>query len=397
MKDSDPIAILSLGTATPRYDLEQERIADWMAASFSDQPSIARWLQMLYNHTGIERRYACIPDFLEPPEHSRFAPGQPAVEAATTAERMAIYERESVKLGVTAAQRALGRDRTRSNGSSSISVDDVTHLIVVSCTGFFAPGLDMAIARRLGLASTVPRTLIGFMGCAAAFNGLRAAHQIVRGQPEARVLVVAVELCSLHVQPGTDRENLISASLFADGASACLVGVPDELRSGIFVLHGLHTAVKPGTRSEMVWQIGDHGFRLRLSPEIPEHLAEAAPDALRTLLDGDRRPDFWAIHPGGPAIVDRLGEIFDLTAEDLAASRSVLRDYGNLSSATILFVLDELGRQFDAAGTSARPVTGVAMAFGPGLVIEMAELTYQPGAALNHRPAEQAAETALIG
>jgi predicted naringenin-chalcone synthase len=215
------------------------------------------------------------------------------------------------------------------------------------------------------------------MGCAAAFNGLRTAWQIVRSEPSAKVLVVCVELCSIHIQPGSDRENLIAASLFADGASACLVGQPQG-QADIFEIGEFYTTLKPETESEMVWQIGNHGFILRLSPKIPEHLAEAAPVALNSLLGSASRPQFWAIHPGGKAILDRLGPIFSLEPEHLAASRSILRGYGNLSSATIFFVLDEIRRSLRQEGNGGKKIDGVAMAFGPGLTIEMARLSYVP-------------------
>jgi predicted naringenin-chalcone synthase len=349
-----------------------------MAASFEAQPNVGRWLKRLYAHSGIDTRYTCVSDFLEPPHHSRLAPGQDPAKTLTTAERMAIYEQESVPLGTQAAREALVRYAQAADMPLSSLSDSITHLIVVSCTGFFAPGLDLAIAQQLNLAPTVARSLIGFMGCSAAFNGLRAATQIVNSQPQARVLVISVELCSLHIQPGTDRENLISAALFADGAAACLVGKAQPGEANIFEIGDFHTSVKPDTGSEMVWQIGDHGFTLRLSPKIPDHLGDAAPAALDDLLGYRIWPDFWAIHPGGKAIVDRLAEIFQLEPEQVEASRTVLSRVGNLSSATILFVLQALRQQLRPAGTGRKRINGVAMAFGPGLVIEMARLTYVP-------------------
>lgn len=372
------IAVLSLGTAVPKYQARQQAIGRWMAASFEAQPGLARWLKSIYANSGIETRYACIPDFVYPPDHSRLAPGQPPAKTLTTAERMEIYERESISLGQAAGGQALLSYANRSQSDLATVTRSVTHLIVVSCTGFFAPGLDIALARELKLDPTVQRALIGFMGCAAAFNGLRAAVQIVMGQPSARVLVICVELCSIHIQPGTERENLISASLFADGASACLVGTPEAAQSDIFEIGRFHTSLKPETGAEMVWQIGDHGFALRLSPQIPEHLAEAAPAAVRTLFGDQSDPHFWAIHPGGKAIVDRLAEVFHLEPEQLLVSRSILRQFGNLSSATIFFVLNELRQRLDREENNGQAIEGVAMAFGPGLVIEMARLAYIP-------------------
>ena len=256
----------------------------------------------------------------------------------------------------------------------------ITHLITVSCTGFFAPGLDFGIAQSLNLSPTVARQHIGFMGCSAAFNGLRAARDIARSQPEARVLVVCVELSSLHMQPSIERDLLVAASLFADGASAALVGQRAPGQPGLFDLDGFHSQIKPDTADEMVWQIGNHGFSLRLSPRIPDHLAAIAPDVLTGLFEGEERPAFWAIHPGGRAIVDRLVDIYELGTKEIASTYDILRRYGNMSSATILFVLDDLHCRLrtgaltldDAESNSAQ--AGVAMAFGPGLVVEMARL-----------------------
>lgn len=372
------VAMLAIGTALPPYGVAQSEIGEWMAQSLGKKAAAGRLLHSLHANAGIDWRYSCAPDYLLPPTESRFAPGQPLAKAPTTAERMAIYTKEAPPLGLAAAQQALTIYAEKSGAPLATVRDSLTHLVVVSCTGFFAPGLDFVIARDLNLAPTVQRTLIGFMGCSAAFNGLRSAHQIVRSDPHARVLVVSVELCSLHTQPNPGREQLAAYALFGDGAAACLVGQPAAEETSFFQLDAFHTSTKPDTQSEMVWAIGDHGFTLRLSPQIPQHLAALAPTALETLFT-DERPDFWAIHPGGRAIVDRLAYIFALADADVAASREILRRYGNLSSATILFVLEELGRTLQQRSAAiAQPTAGVAMAFGPGLVIEMARLTYQP-------------------
>lgn len=371
--DTQRIALLALGTAVPTYRFQQTHLAGWVAESFDDV-ELRTWIKRLYAVSGIEARYSCLPDPLYPVQDSRFAPGRPAGETPTTAERMDIYQREATAVGSAAARAALADTGA---GTVEAVAASVTHLVVVSCTGFFAPGLDQAIARQLGLPSTVQRTLVGFMGCAAAFNGLRLAWQIVRAQPEACVLVVCVELCSLHMQAGTDRTDLVVASLFSDGASACLVGVPRDDAGERLLLDTMHSALVPETRQDMVWEIGDHGFRLHLSPDIPERLGEAAPVALAALLDGRPIPGAWAIHPGGRAIVARLASILDLTTPNLAPTMHVLRHYGNMSSGTILFVLREL-RERLRTSIDVAPTGIAAMAFGPGLAVEMAHLSYVP-------------------
>lgn len=377
MDKRDSVAILSFGTAVPPYQLTQNAIAHWMSAAFAQQPAMGRWLRGIFANAGVETRYSCIDTYNLPVEQSRFAPGRPACEAPSTAERMAIYERESIPLGFAAAQQALVELAQATAAPLATTLASITHLVTVSCTGFFAPGLDLALVQQLGLAPTVGRTLIGFMGCAAAFNGLRTATQIVQSQPQARVLVVCVELSSLHTQPTTDRENLVAASLFADGASACIVGMPTRQQGNVYLLEDFHTMVKPDTNDDMIWRIGNHGFVLRLSPQIPRHLAEVAPTALAHLFSTDA-PQFWAIHPGGPTIVNQLAAIFALAPEQVAASRAILRHYGNLSSATIFFVLNELRRTLPRSAQPGQGLHGVAMAFGPGLVIEMARLRYVP-------------------
>jgi predicted naringenin-chalcone synthase len=403
-QNKDATAILSLGTAVPKYQASQQALGRWMANSFKDHPALGRWLRRVYANSGIETRHACLPDFLDQPHLSRLAPGRDGADTLTTAERMTIYERESVKLGEAAGQQALLDYATSSGSQLSSVVNSITHLIVVSCTGFFAPGLDMALAHRLNLPATVQRTLIGFMGCAAGFNGLQTASHIVKGQPSARVLIISVELCSLHIQPGTERENLLSACLFADGAAACVVGQPSERDGNFFVVNNFHTRLKPDTADQMVWQIGNHGFALRLSPKIPVHLAEAAPSAFKYLWKIDAQPRFWAIHPGGKAIVDGLATFFQLQSKQVQASRSVLRRFGNMSSATIFFVLDELrltlSRQTHNGHQASNDhrLEGVAIGFGPGLVIEMAHLTYIPPATLlSHRLELPQRETSAHG
>lgn len=392
----DRPALLALGTAVPAYCMSQQTIARWVMDAFAEQPALQRLVRILYAHSGIDTRYTCTPDYLRPVQDSRFSPARPLHETPTTAERMAIYERESVPLAVQAARVALEQYAHKTEQPFSVVRDSITHVVVVSCTGFFAPGIDFVLAQQLGLRPDVQRTLIGFMGCSAAFNGLRSADHIVRADPDARVLLVTVELCSLHSQPGNARDDLISTSLFADGAAAALIGTPTPEEGDYLSIDAFHTDRKPDTQSEMVWRIGDHGFTLRLSPRVPDHLADVAPAALGALFC-ESRPAFWAIHPGGRAIVDRLAEIFELGEDDVCASRDVLRNYGNLSSATILFVLQKilaeernqreltdpaghryLGNANGASGSRA----GVAMAFGPGLVIEMARLTYVPAPSL---------------
>lgn len=403
-------AILSIGTALPQYQSNQIEIGNWMAESFKEQPTTQRLVRTIHAYSGIETRYSCTPHFLTPVEESPLAPGHGLDRVLTTAERMAIYTQEAPLLGIDAARKAVTSLGQKSAVDAESIINGITHIIAVSCTGFFAPGLDFMIAHQLGLPATVKRSLIGFMGCSAAFNALRTAREIVAGAPAARVLVVCVELCTLHAQNSSDRDRLVATAIFADGAAAAIVGMPTEHGADYLALPQFYTSMKPDTQEEMVWRVGNHGFELYLSPRIPEHLAGVAPDALHQLFD-DVRPSFWAIHPGGRAIVERLAEIFALTDDEIWASFDVLRRYGNMSSGTILFVLAQIWDQLAAVSDSkstrefkqktgheiddvarenvprddvAResiPIDGVAMAFGPGLMIEMARIVYVPAVA----------------
>ena len=270
-------------------------------------------------------------------------------DAPSTLERMAVYAREAPELALAAIGR-LG------------DIDGITHMVVASCTGFTAPGLDQVLARRLGLAPTVERVVVGFMGCYAGVTALRTAGHIVRSDPAARVLVLSVELCTLHLQPTDRLESLLAMGQFADGAAAALV---TSQGPGLALGEGL-SLVLEDSHELITWTIGNTGFAMELSGEVPGRLAEALgkPEVAQAVTDG--RPldaiEAWAIHPGGKSIVDAVERGLGLPPEKVAVSRAVLQDYGNMSSATVLFVLE---RQMPD-----RPESGIALAFGPGLAME---------------------------
>ncbi len=244
----------------------------------------------------------------------------------------------------------------------------ITHLVVASCTGFMAPGLDQVIARKLGLAAGVERVSIGFMGCYAGVTLLRTAAHIVRSQPQARVLAVAVELCTLHLQETDDLESLLAMGQFADGAAAVLVSAAGE---GLALGDGVSAALADSD-DLITWTVGDTGFAMHLSGAVPGRLAEALDDdALRARITGDGAPEAWAVHPGGRSVLDAVERGLQLPASALAASRGVLRDCGNMSSATVLFVLERLARE--------RPANGIALAFGPGLAMEGLRFSWETG------------------
>ncbi|MCA3255817.1 MAG: type III polyketide synthase [Alphaproteobacteria bacterium] len=274
----------------------------------------------------------------------------------STAARMARYEQHAPDLAVRAID-ALG----------DIDRSGITHLIVSSCTGFIAPGLDQMIVARAGLQPSVERTVVGFMGCYAAVNSLRLAHHIVRSEPAARVLVVNLELCTLHFQETPDLERLLSMLLFGDGCAASLVTAD---ATGL-ALHDFRAATIEESAENITWRIGDQGFDMHLSGEVPIKIGRALKaDRERNdpgnLLRGRQPSDYdaWAVHAGGRTILDAVEQGYELAGDALAWSRGVLRDFGNMSSATIMFVLDRLMR------SDAPAANGMGIAFGPGLAAE---------------------------
>jgi predicted naringenin-chalcone synthase len=273
----------------------------------------------------------------------------------TTAARMQRYDHHATGLAIQAIA-ALGEDPA-----------SFTHIVVASCTGFTAPGLDQVIAARLGMSPGIERTLIGFMGCYAAVSALRAAYHIVRSDPAARVLVVNLELCTLHLQETPDLETVLSFMLFGDGATAALVSADPV---GI-ALTDFRATTLPDSAELITWRIGDQGFDMRLSGKVPGRIASALRAELERTDDGGllrgqstQEVGLWAVHAGGRTVLDGVEQGLRLDQGSLDWSRSVLRDFGNMSSATIMVILDRMIR--GATG----PQNGMAMAFGPGLAAE---------------------------
>ena len=270
----------------------------------------------------------------------------------STAERMRIYEAHAPGLVAQALKRLNVADEA----------GRITHLVVASCTGFMAPGLDQLIQRQLGLRGDVQRTLVGFMGCSAAVPALRIARAAVLAEPTARVLVVNLELCTLHMQETAELGVALSFLLFGDGCAACLV-TADE---GGIALDDFRTALIPDSKDFITWHVGDQGFVMHLSGQVPARIAQALREDTGDLLrgEGTQAVDLLAVHGGGRSILDAVQAGLDLAPEALSASRAVLAAHGNMSSATIMFVLK---RMLDKAEAGKR---GLAIAFGPGMVVE---------------------------
>jgi alpha-pyrone synthase len=343
----------AVATASPPHDIHPKFLA---FAPATLAPRDACLFASMAARSGLARRFSVLapdprPDRIDAGgfyRRGRF-PG--------TAARMERYEAEALPLATQAVDRLA---ETEGPGWSA----GISHLILTSCTGFMAPGLDAALAARLGLDPSVERTTVGFMGCNAAFNALKLGRHIIRSDPRARVLLVNVELCTLHYRETADLEEALAFLLFADGASAALVTAE---RRGL-ALDRFAVTLLPEGCDLITWHIRDHGFAMRLSGAVPAAISRHLPEHAAGILD--QRPvsaiDLWAVHPGGRSVLDAVGASLALPPEALDTSRSVLAERGNMSSVTIMAVLERL-----LAGPAATtPATGIALGFGPGLSIE---------------------------
>ena len=345
--------ILGTGTAVPENPLDQQAVAEVVAAASGLTGRQTRTILALFRRAGVSARHSVL---LEDG-----APGRAFYEGRDgtpgTAERMDLYERLAGPLAEKACRRALE--------DASLPPAGTTHLVTASCTGFAAPGWDLHLIEKLPLDRTVQRTHLGFMGCHAALNAIRVAAAITGADPLARVLVCCTELCTLHLRPYRDRGQASCTALFGDGAGALVMGSSGE--GWRVAANG--SRILPGTSQAMGWRVGDHGFEIELSARVPGLVGEVLGATVDEWLEGLGRSrqeiESWAIHPGGPRILEAATEALGIPTEAVEVSREVLRDYGNLSSATLVFVLERLIRR-----EAPRPC--VALAFGPGLTIEAA-------------------------
>ena len=364
----NPVFIQQLATAVPEYVVPQAFARDTLKARLDDRLA-QRLVHRLYTQSGIETRYSAVPDFAEPSENAAphvglFLGEGGRYTSPSTKVRNDLYTEAARPLFKEAAEKVLA--------GSGFDAGDVTHVVTVSCTGFFAPGPDYFLVRDLCLRPDVQRFHVGFMGCYAAFPALKMARAFCQADPGAVVLVVCLELCTLHLQLGGDVDRLLASSVFADGAAAALVSAR-EPAGPAYELSALATTLTPVGEDDMAWTVGDEGFDIILSSYVPEILEANIGAALAPLFDqfglSVSEIDRWGVHPGGRAILDKVEKGLGLGADALAPSRRVLRDYGNMSSATVLFVLQEI---LPHANPGERVC---AVAFGPGLTVESGLLT----------------------
>jgi alpha-pyrone synthase len=344
--------IQRISTAVPPHDIHHAFVT--FAETLLPEGTVRNLFRRMVRMSAIEHRYSFLEPLGDGNSYWRDAENLYVVgNFPTTKRRMDAFERFAPRLAGCAL------DRLRMTTAERRAV---THVIVTCCTGLYAPGLDIHVVNHLGLNSSVERTMIGFMGCYAAINGLKAAHHIVRSEPESKVLLLNLELCSLHLKETQDLEQVLSFLLFADGCAACLVGAEPE---GLAIDSFLAVNV-PDTSDLITWRIGEMGFDMQLSGKVPGEIKRGLPAARAGILRGREAAEIelWAVHPGGRTILDAVEQALDLRPEALATSRDILARFGNMSSATVMFVLEQVLKR------AAKGQTGCAMSFGPGITAE---------------------------
>lgn len=359
--------IISIGTAVPAYRHQQQDILQFMQRIYSFSDGDKRKLRFLYNQSGIDVRYSVVGDYSRPLPEWKFFPHSENIEPFPSLEqRMTWYHRFAAPLSIDAIRHCL---------EGKIRNEEVTHLITVSCTGMSAPGLDLQLMELMELPRNIYRTSVNFMGCYAAIHALKAADAICRLDKNAKVLLVCTELCTLHFQREPTIDNIASSLLFSDGSAAALVVADDHRLKGIHIRH-FYSEILPKGRKDMAWELSSTGFLMTLSGYIPDLIEEDfEPLVRRALQHADLSIESirnWCIHPGGKKILDVIRKSVQLTESQLQASYQVLKEYGNMSSPTILFVLKRIMQQ--AASTTDEPV--FAAAFGPGITMETFVASY---------------------
>jgi predicted naringenin-chalcone synthase len=360
--------VLGIGTAVPALRIDRRESVVAANVLCAESENHGELLEHLYRQSGVEARHIVHSAnefrrvvYGEGDEDSVFMSKGTGDQGPSTAQRMKRYERESIPLAERACRDALARGR--------VEPDKITHLITVSCTGFSAPGVDIALIKRLGMALDVERTHVGFMGCHGALNGMRVARGLLAAEPAARILLCSVELCSLHYAYGWNPKKMVANALFADGAGAVVMGNEPAPEEDDWRLEASGACLFPDSEQAMAWFVRDHGFDMILSSKVPHLIRQnlrpwlGAWLARHNLTVGEVAS--WAVHPGGPRVLTCVEEALELAPDATAVSRTILENYGNMSSSTLLFILKELVAQ-------RAPTPCVALGFGPGMATEAA-------------------------
>jgi predicted naringenin-chalcone synthase len=351
--------IISIGTAVPEYKHEQERIFEFMSRVYAINEIEKRKLKFLYKYSGINSRYSVLPDYSLPAnEWKFFTPTENLEPFPSLEKRMRSFRENAAQLSLKAINDCL----------ENFKHQNITHLITVSCTGMSAPGLDLELIEVLNLPATTWRTSINFMGCYAAIHALKLADVICKTDENANVLIVCVELCTLHFQKKYTADNISSGILFSDGAAAVLISGNNEPEG--FNIDHFYSSVSFKSKQEMVWELSSSGFLLTLSGYIPELIEEdfnnIVDESLKETSLHKEDITHWCIHPGGKKILEAVHNSLQFTNGQLQNCYDVLSEYGNMSSPTILFVLKRIKESLDK--NRRNNIFGAA--FGPGLTME---------------------------
>lgn len=354
--------ITAIGTATPPFKRTQDEIADLISEGFHLNDVQKKVLKKIYRSSGINTRYSVLTDYCKQPGNFEFFPNSRDESFPSTLQRMKLYKENALSLAINAIENCLnGVNFDRSH---------ITHLITVSCTGMYAPGIDIEIVQNLNLNPSVKRTAINFMGCYGAFNGLKVANAFCQTEPNANILLVCIELCTIHFQNTFSIENIVSNALFADGAAAVLIQKNTDFTKCLNI-ESFYCDLVPQTNQEMAWSISDYGFDIVLSSYVPDAIQSGILLFTEKLLQQSNYSlddiDYYAIHPGGIRILQACERALRIDAQKNQASYGVLRDFGNMSSATVLFVLKSIWEKLDVCDESKRIFS---CAFGPGLTLE---------------------------
>jgi predicted naringenin-chalcone synthase len=370
MARSTEVYLHGIETAVPEHAYTQEFAHQFMRKLYEGKPKSLRMIDRIYPGSAIEKRHTVIGDYgKDPSEYTFYPKSEDLKPEPTTKERNDLFIPEAQRLALKATRGLLERFQGVR--------EKITHLITVSCTGFSAPGFDFYLAKELPLTQDLHRFHLGFMGCYAAFPAMKLADSICRADPGAKVLVVNVELCSVHLQQKEDVDVIVANALFSDGVSAALVSSdPGDSRGARIAFRHFATRTAPESEEDMAWSIGQNGFDMKLSVYVPRIIERNIADLIDAAMESSGLSrdavEIWALHPGGRAILDKTAATLGLDQSAFAPSYEVLREYGNMSSATIMFVLQRILED-------ERQGNIFATAFGPGLTLEAAHMEKQLG------------------
>lgn len=365
---SDFAFIHSIGTAVPAFKISQQEYYSILENANGMDRAEKLKLKKIYSRSGIDYRHSVLEEFGrdDHKDNLLFHPSNHKADASVS-QRMALFEKHAASLCIDAINNCF-------SNLDSFDVSSVTHLITFSCTGMYAPGIDIQLVESIGLNRNVERTCINFMGCYAGINALKVAHHIARSQPDAVVLLAGVELCTLHYQKNEGQDQIIANALFSDGAAACLVSSSKMKKKhsipSIKIL-SFYSEFEPSGKNEMVWRIGDFGFDLKLSIYVPGLIKDSISSLVEKLYKRanitNKEIDYFAIHPGGKKILEACEEALNITQEQNSISYEVLRNFGNMSSVTVFFVLNKYLELLKLKDEGKKILT---CAFGPGLTME---------------------------